>query len=189
MLQDNNTYITIKKNPMVSIQKNLNGFFKKLFQKGFITKYTYFSLVLSDSTLLKAYGLPKIHKKTYSFRIVSSINTVLYPLASFLQKIISNSLTHNDKHVKNSFDLWISLKSTRICSPNILISLYVISLFTNIPQDLAIESIINRWTLIKKNTNIPMENFISAIKLILSSTFFSTIRHSTIKHIDKPLAF
>jgi len=140
MLQDNNTYITVKKNPMVSIEKNFNDFLKKWFQKGFITKYTYFSLASSDSTLPKAYGFPKIHKKNYPFRIiVSSINTALYLLASFLQRIISNSLTHNDKHVKNSSELYKSLSGTRICSPNILISLDVISLFTNIPQDLAIE--------------------------------------------------
>jgi len=45
-----------------------------------------------------------------------------------------------------------------------------------VPQDLAIESIINRWTLIEKNTNISMEDFISAIKLILSSTFFTILQ-------------
>jgi len=118
--------------------------------------------------------LLKIHKENYPFGIiVSLINTTLYPLASFLQKIISNSLTHNEKHVKNSFDLYKTLSGTRICSPNILISLDVMSLFTNIPQDLAIESIINRWTLIEKNTNILMEDFILAIKLILSSTYFT----------------
>jgi len=48
----------------------------------------------------------------------------------------------------------------------------VISLFTNIPQDLAIESILNIWTLIEKNTNISKDDFI-AIKLILSSTYFT----------------
>jgi len=129
----------------------------------------------------------KFTKKNHPFRIiVSSINTALYPLASFLQRIIFNSLTHNDKYVKNSFELYRSLSGTRICSPNILISLDVISLFTNIPQDLAIE-IINRWTLIENNTNIPMEDFISAIKLILSSTFFTFNNKIYRKTFDTPM--
>jgi len=131
MLQDSDTYITVKKILMVSIEKNLNSFLKKWLQKGFITKYTYFSLASSNSILPKAYGLPKIHKENYLFRIiVSSIN--LYPLASFLQKIISNSLIYNEKHVKNSFDLYKTPLGTRICSPNILISLDVISRYSRI---------------------------------------------------------
>jgi len=58
MLDDKNTYITIKKNPIKNTEKYLNDMLKKLFQKSFITKQTYFSLFSSDSTLLKAYGVP-----------------------------------------------------------------------------------------------------------------------------------
>jgi len=104
---------------------------------------------------------------------VSSINTALYPLASFLHKIIFNSLNHDEKRVKNSFELYKSLSNKTINDTDVLISLDVISLFTNIPQDLAIDSILNRWSLIRKNTNIPMEDFILAIKFVLSSTYFT----------------
>jgi len=48
----------------------------------------------------------------------------------------------------------------------------VISLFTNIPQNLALDSILNRWTL-EKNTNILRDEFIGAIKLMLSSIYFT----------------
>jgi len=99
---------------------------------------------------------------------VSSINTALYPLASFLHKIIFNSLNYNEERVKNSFELYKSLSNKTINDTDVLISLDVISLFTNIPQDLAIESILNRWSLINKNTNIPMDYFILAIKFVLS---------------------
>jgi len=93
MLQDQNTYTIVK--------KNLNNMLKKWLQKGFISRYTYFSLFSNDSILLKAYGLPKIHKNKSSLQNHSFIiNTALYTLASFLQKIISTSLTYDDKHVK-----------------------------------------------------------------------------------------
>jgi len=173
MLQDQNTYIMIKKNSMKNIEKNLNDMLKKWFQNNYITKQTYFSLFSSDSVLPKAYGLLKIHKKNFPFRIiVSSINTALYALASYLQSIITSSLTLDNKQVKNSFELYKALSGTELCNTYELISLDVVSLFTNIPQDLAINSIFNRWTLIKEETYIPKEEFIEAIKLILSSTYF-----------------
>jgi len=174
LLQDKNTYEIIKKNPINNIEKKLNYIIKQWFQKEFISKQTYFSLHSTDSNLPKAYGLPKIHKANYPLRIiVSSINTALYPLASFLHKIIFNSLNYDEKRVKNSFELYKSLSNKTINDTDVLISLDVISLFTNIPQDLAIESILNRWSLIRKNTNIPMEDFILAIKFVLSSTYFT----------------
>jgi len=109
----------------------------------FISKQTYLSLHSTDSNLPKAYGLPKIHKANFPFRIiVSSINTALYLLASFLHKIIFNSLSH-EKQVKNSFELYKSL-SNKAIKDTVLISLDVISLFANILQDPTIESILNR---------------------------------------------
>jgi len=45
-------------------------------------------------------------------------------------------------------------------------------MFTNIPMELAISSIERRWELIRNNTNIPLDEFLKAIRLILGSTFF-----------------
>jgi len=95
---------------------------KKWLQKGFISRHTYFSLFSSDFILPKAYDLPKILLKNPNRIIVSSINTALYPLASF-QKIISTNLTYDDKHVRNSFDLYRVLFSKKIEDTDILISL------------------------------------------------------------------
>jgi len=53
-----------------------------------------------------------------------------------------------------------------------LISLDVISLFANVPMNLALDSINNRWTNIGRGTKIPRTEFIIAIKLILESTVF-----------------
>jgi len=91
LLQANNTYEIVKKNPINSIEKEINFIIKQWFQEEFISKQTYLSLHSTDSNLPKAYGLPKIHKVNYPLRIiVSSINTALYLLASFLHKIIFN---------------------------------------------------------------------------------------------------
>jgi len=126
MLQDHNTYTIIKKNPMKNIEKSLNDMLKKWLQNNYITKQTYFSLFSSDSGLPKAYGLPKIHKKDIPFRIiVSSINTALYALASYLQSIITCSLTLDNKQVKNSFELYKALSGTELCNTYELIYEYI----------------------------------------------------------------
>jgi len=54
-----------------------------------------------------------------------------------------------------------------------MVSLDVISLFTNIPTDLALNSIDKRWNLISQHTLIPLQEFKDAVKFVLSSTFFT----------------
>lgn len=48
----------------------------------------------------------------------------------------------------------------------------VVSLFTNVPNDLMLESIKRRWCFIGAHTKIPQEEFLKAVELILSSSFF-----------------
>ena len=55
----------------------------------FISSSTYFHLRCSDGELPRAYGLPKLHKPNVPLRIiVSSINSPLFSLATFLHKIM-----------------------------------------------------------------------------------------------------
>jgi len=52
------------------------------------------------------------------------------------------------------------------------ISLDVISLFTNIPIDLALDSIYNRWSAISKICNISKEEFFISLQLVFILRFF-----------------
>jgi hypothetical protein len=47
-----------------------------------------------------------------------------------------------------------------------------VSLFTNVPKDLAVESVTWRWDLISKKTFILLNEFLKVLNLILDSTFF-----------------
>jgi len=88
-LEDINTYITVKKDPSISIEKKLNKMIKKWYGKDYITKKEMLQLRANDSLLPKVY-LPKIHKENIPLRIiVSSVNTTLYLLAKFLNKVNS----------------------------------------------------------------------------------------------------
>lgn len=133
-----------------------------------------FKLRSSGLSLPKAYGLPKIYKDHCPFRIIiSSVNTPLYRFAFFLHKIISDNIPPPNSHVNNSFDLCRDLSDLKLPDSHILISLDVVSLFTNIPLDLALDSVSDRWRFIENKSAIPKKEFLSALRFVLSSTFFS----------------
>jgi len=75
--------------------------------------------------------------------------------------------------VTNSFELYEKTTGLELTNAEILLSLDVTSLFTNVPLDLAYQSLTDRWNYIGSITNIPLENFIQAVKFVLSSTFFT----------------
>ncbi|XP_071574822.1 uncharacterized protein [Temnothorax nylanderi] len=53
-----------------------------------------------------------------------------------------------------------------------LISLDVVSLFTNVPVELTLDSVRQRWNYIETNCAIPCDDFIQAVKFVLDSTYF-----------------
>lgn len=76
-------------------------------------------------------------------------------------------------HISNSYELVKKLSNTYVNDEFQLVSLDVISLFTNIPIELALDSIANRWNHISGNCNIPKCEFILAVKFVLGSTVFT----------------
>ncbi|EFN67521.1 hypothetical protein EAG_11521, partial [Camponotus floridanus] len=97
----------------------------------------------------------------------------LYSLASFLHNILYKNLPNPKSHITNSFELTKKLNNFHLDDKYDLISLDVVSLFTNVPPDLHIAK---RWHFIKNKTNIPYNEFIISkiiiLKLIMDSTYF-----------------
>jgi len=91
----------------------------------------YKSLLSTDGILPRAYGLPKIHKQGCPLRvIVSSLNSTLYKIAVFLHYVIYNNIQPPTSNIENSTQL---VERDVNLDPNYhLVSLDVISLFTNI---------------------------------------------------------
>src|SRR5436190_23547964 len=99
----------------------------------YIPESLYRSLNCTDGILPRAYGLPKIHKPNCPLRIiVFSMNSPLYNFAKFLHNLIFKSIPRPDNTIKNSFHLVDKLKDLYIEDHFKLISLDVVSLFTNI---------------------------------------------------------
>jgi len=173
MLRDTNTYIEINKDPIKKLTADTRVLLTRWKNKGYTTQGNYNSIYCSDGNLPRAYGLPKIHKPGLKFRlIISTIDSPTHSLEEFLHKIISKNVIKPSSHVLNSHQLVKQLNGLPIENDLELISLDVISLFTNIPKNLAIDSINKRWNDINRGTIIPKTEFITAINLILKSTFF-----------------
>jgi hypothetical protein len=173
LLQDQNTYSKVKKDPTSKMTKSVRELLTRWRNKSYITPAMYKRAYCSDGNLPRAYGLPKVHKPGCPFRIIiSSIDSPMYALATFLHGILSKNIPDASSNVANSFDLIKKLKNINIETDFTLISLDVVSLFTNIPVESALESVSNRWEHIEKACNIPKHEFLLAVQLVLNSTFF-----------------
>lgn len=98
------------------------------------------------------YGLIKIHKSGHPARpIVASINSATYNLSKMFANILKNVVGNSNRTIHNATELVTKLRKIRLPKNYILISFDVVSLFTNIPNDLVYAAIHKRWTKIQKN--------------------------------------
>lgn len=174
LLDDSNTYTIVPRNPVNKLITDLHNLLMRWERHGYITTEKYRRLNSLVPVLPRAYGLPKVHKVNHPLRIiVSFINTPLYDLATFIHDIIHKSIPSPKSQVINSFHLIERLHNVKVEKDLELVSLDVISLFTNIPHNLAIDGIKKRWNFISVNTNIPLDEFIMALNLIFNSSYFT----------------
>jgi len=97
----------------------------------------------------------------------------LNSFANYLRNILHNSIPLAKSYVKNSFLLYNTLSGVKIPEKHIFLSLDVKSLFTNIPVELILEGISNKWQYIQNETKISKNEFIIAVQFILDSTYFT----------------
>jgi len=149
-LTDNNTYTLIQRNPINKILEDPKRIFKQWLQNEYITVHIHSQLNATNAILQRAYGLPKIHKAECPLRtIVSSVGSPLHNLATFLMSILRESFSVPVDSYKNSIELVKKLNNIHIPADHCLVSLDVISLFTNVPIDLVLNSIERNWQLIE----------------------------------------
>jgi len=174
MLSDISTYEVINYDPLKKMMNSITSIISVWKQRKYIDIRTYRKIYCGDGNLPRAYGLPKIHKPNCPLRIiVSTINSPLFSLAIFLKDILQNSIDRSIGYVANSHQLVKTLNDFTMDPNYRMVSLDVISLFTNVPIDLALESIEKRWDSISQCTLIPLQEFKVAVKFVLGSTFFT----------------
>ncbi|XP_071639978.1 uncharacterized protein [Temnothorax longispinosus] len=95
------------------------------------------------------------------------------PKASFLHSILHHSIRPPKSHIKDSWSFVREIKDIEINTDEVLVSLDVTALFTNIPKELVLRGIEKRWLDISGNTKLNLPQFLHAIELVLGSTSFS----------------
>jgi hypothetical protein len=172
-LSDTNTYTKIKKDLTNITEKKTNDIIKIWYTKKFINEVTYKKLITKHSQAPKIYFKPKIHKENRPLRpIVSSVNSPTYNLSKYLSNILNKIIGQTQYHIINSKNFKYYIKSKTLLENHILISLDVVSLFTNIPTELALKTIELKWKDIALHTNIHMKTFLDAIDLCINNTYF-----------------
>lgn len=153
LLNDTNTYMQVRFEYTATFEKTNNTMIGTWVKKKYITKQKGGSLTTHFARTPRAYGLPKVHKPQLGWRlIVDSTGGPTYSLARFLSDILKNVVGKTQHYVKDSWSFVEELKEFRIPNNYILISLDVISLFTNIPTDLVITTCEEKWDEIKLHT-------------------------------------
>ncbi|BHF66735.1 hypothetical protein SprV_0200975700 [Sparganum proliferum] len=95
-----------------------------------------------DTALARFYGLPKVHKDGAPLRpIVSLKGAPTYGLAKWLFRRLKFLIAESDTTVSSSAQFLEKLKGVSLHPNEVMVSFDVTSLFTSIPQDLAIETI------------------------------------------------
>ncbi|XP_062710961.1 uncharacterized protein LOC134288993 [Aedes albopictus] len=160
-------------NPTNRVLKKMNSFIDEWHRKGYIDFRTQRRLKDSSCNPPRIYGLPKIHKENRPLRpVVSTIGSATYNMARFLADVIGKVVGKTVFHVRNSFDFAEEITGVQTSEEEVLFSLDVVSLYTNVPVDYALRCLLERWPEIEQHTNIDKDSFVDAVKVVLESTFF-----------------
>ena len=173
LVNDENTYKKLKGDPTAKILKKIGTIVDGWRENKYIEPRIHRKLKVSSCNPPRLYGLPKIHKPDRPMRpVVSTIGSATYSIAQYLSEIIGKIVGKTSHHVRNSFDFAEEITGIQITEDVRMFSLDVTSLYTNVPTDYAIGCLEERWQEISRHTNIDHDSFISAVNLVLNSTFF-----------------
>lgn len=142
LLKDDNYYTHLTKDPTNNIQNKMNKKISSLFQLGFIDNSLEKRLKCHTGRLPYFYGLPKIHKYNTPLRpIVNFTSSPLYALSKYLCFCLKPYTLSSNYSVNSSFNFISTLKNFIPPPDCFMFSLDVVSLYTSIPIDFAVDTI------------------------------------------------
>ena len=123
------------------------------------------------------YGLPRVHKPGIPLRpIVSFVNSPTYQLSKHLVSILSPLVGKSASHVRNSSEFATFIAGQSLPNGTVLVSFDVVSLFTNVPVDLAVKVAHERLSLdtsLVERTALSAEQVVNLLRFCLDATFLA----------------
>ena len=172
LLNDNETYLKIDRDPTLKFQKQNNNLVKRLKQLKLIDQQTANQLTTYKACCPRIYGQPKAHKPGLPLRpVVPNMTAPSYFLSKFIGRIIQNSIS-TTFNIKDSFSFCEYINSITLPPDHILVSFDVVSLFTCIPKSLVIHNIIHNWNNIDQHTDINLSLFLEIVEFCIDSSYF-----------------
>ncbi|XP_039186083.1 contactin-associated protein-like 2 [Crotalus tigris] len=139
LLKDTTAYKVIERYPMTALKNRVNKILNGLKRGGRIGDDTLRRVRPVDSAMARFYGLPKIHKDGVPLRpIVAFKNTPTSGLAKWLSNLISHLVSDSTTTIRSAGEFLDMIRTLRIEDDELMVSFDVVSLFTSIPQDLAV---------------------------------------------------
>ncbi|XP_072384408.1 uncharacterized protein [Diabrotica undecimpunctata] len=174
LLNSDNVYERLNRDPTNPVQSKCTNLLKELCGSRQIDEATKKKLISYKCVIPKFYALPKIHKLQLAVRsIVACIGAPTNLLASFLTEILTNAYVSNEYYTKNSFGVFNNFNNYQLPEGYVIVSLDVVSIFTNVHLDAALISIENNWNFISSHCNISLLYFKKLISFLFNNTYFT----------------
>ncbi|XP_015122996.1 uncharacterized protein LOC107045296 [Diachasma alloeum] len=146
MLADEDTCQRIEKDVTFKLERRANELVDSLQCEGVISEERAKALKTHNSTTPRMYGLRKVHKPGCNLRpVVSCIKAPMYKVARFLHELLVPVSSNSRFSVNNSAEFATFAGGVQLPQGYILASLDVVSLFTNIPKDLVLKIVEDKW--------------------------------------------
>nr|VZH95021.1 unnamed protein product [Spirometra erinaceieuropaei] len=142
LLEDRQSYVPCESNPMKTLTREINATLLAMENSSAISPIDRRMARAQETALARFYGLPKVHKEGVPLRLIVSLKgTPTYGLAKWLFQRLKFLTSDSNTTVSSSTQFLEKLKGVSLLPSDIMVSFDVTSLFTSIPQDLAVETI------------------------------------------------
>lgn len=154
------------------VENSIKNRFKILEKKSMLSKEEIKQLQINVSYPGKIYGTVKIHKPGNELRpIITSCQTPNSKISKYLASILKTIVCH-DHRIKNSIECIDTLNSLKMEENEILCSLDIKNLFPQIPIDIIVQIIEEKWETLKNFTNLDKDEFLLTFNTCINSNIF-----------------
>lgn len=169
-------------NEMVKREKFLMNIFKKNFKTKDLLEGNYEPNI---KQLAKFYVLVKIHKEGLCFRPITAMKSAPgHASGKIFNKILKAVFPVTVFHIKDSYQMKLTIDQTIIRETDILVSFDVVSMYTNIPRELVKEIVMSKSTEIHDKFGIGKRILSIALDFLLSECTVFTALGKTYKQVE-----